>query len=124
MHARQPWIRRLLGGWLIVQLSSLLSAPIVMCSMHAVETGAQCVCPHEDGGACPMHHPAKPSNPCSCRSTTDPMATIAALLVGPAAVATATSVQFNLCPIGSGPILFNATIHDAYLVPVAPPPRT
>ena len=128
VQARQRWIRRIVAGWLLVHLSSLVSVPLVLCATTtSLGTSAECTCSHEDGTMCPMHHTVKPSKSkstsCSCRSSADPMSAIAASLVGPAAVLTATPVPFTLLRRGSGIGASTAPIHDAYVVPIAPPPR-
>ena len=128
MQARQRWIRRIVGGWLVIHLSSFVSVPIVLCATtQHLGSSAECTCSHDDGAMCPMHHTVKPSKSkstsCSCRSSADPMSAIAASLVGPAAVLTATLVPFSLMPTDAGTGAFIAPIHDAYAVPVSPPPR-
>src|SRR6476660_9699295 len=92
-----PWIRprlaRVAAGWLVFQVALLVSVPTSLCSTtSATASAAACTCDHADGEMCPMHHTRNRSHDksgthsCSCRSTTDPMAALAAVLIGPPAV--------------------------------------
>jgi len=89
----RPRLARVAAGWLVFQLTLLLSVPTTLCStMSASTVGAECTCDHADGTMCPMHHTRgraygeSGSHSCSCRSTSDPMAALAAALTGPPAV--------------------------------------
>src|SRR6185295_20036024 len=90
------WIRsrlaRAAAGWLVVHVCLLLSVPTALCTTMSVGAKAECTCDHGDGQMCPMHHTRSKSktpldpHSCSCRSTSDPVAAMAAALIGPAGV--------------------------------------
>src|SRR5262245_48473833 len=88
----RPQLGRIAGAWLVFQVCLLVSVPAAVCSTTLASTtvAARCTCGHDNGDTCPMHHPASvsktPSSSCSCRSSSDPIAVLAAALIGPAAV--------------------------------------
>jgi hypothetical protein len=118
-------MRRFIGGWLIVQLCSLVSVPLVLCgAAQNLGAAAECTCSHDDGGMCPMHHTTKTSKSksCSCRSSNDPLSGIVASLVGDAAILTAkTEIPWNLSASRLNAAV--TALQDLYVVPDAPPPR-
>jgi len=118
-------MRRFVGGWLIVQLCSLVSVPLVLCgAAQNPGSAAECTCSHDDGGTCPMHHTTKTSKSksCSCRSSNDPLSGVVASLMGDAAVLTAaTEIPWN--PTASRITTAITSLHDVSVVPDAPPPR-
>jgi len=128
------WIRpRLAGvaaGWLVFQLTLLLSVPTTLCStISAGRVGAECTCDHADGTMCPMHHTRSRahgesgSQSCSCRSTSDPMAALAAALTGPPAVLVAEAESaMSLGAAERAEIPASAPLHWI-AVPDSPPPR-
>ena len=103
----------------------MTATPLGLCVASATAVSAEeCTCSHDDGQACPMHPGAEKSkSSCSCRSTTDPSATVLASLLGPsadlpAAMEVAEPVLFaqSVPQVESSPI-------DAFALPDAPPPR-
>ena len=133
-YGLMSWIRPRLApvaaGWLVFQLTLLLAVPTTLCSTISASTvGAECTCDHADGTRCPMPHTRtrahgeSGSHSCSCRSTSEPMAALAAALTGPPAVLvaeaeSATSPGSAECPevVASAPLHWIA-------VPDSPPPR-
>jgi len=117
---------RLAGGWLVLQLSLVSSAPVVLCiGMSKASPNVQCACSHGDGVACPMHRatPKRDSKSCSCRSTTDDGIAVIASLVGTAAVLT-TPIRMTEPSISTqAPQRSESHPLDLFLVPDAPPPR-
>jgi hypothetical protein len=128
------WIRPRLvhvaAGWLVFQLTFLLAVPTTLCSTISASTvGAECTCDHADGTMCPMHHTRSRthnesgSHTCSCRSTSDPMAALAAALTGPPAVLVAeanSAKSFDFAEYAE--IAASAPPHWI-AVPDSPPPR-
>jgi len=95
-------LSRLVGVWLVFQMSLLLVVPATICAGHDEAAIAQsCTCAHGDGSQCPMHHPTPTSHaPCTCHSgTTPPTATLAAAF-GPAAVLT-PAASLRICVVAS-----------------------
>jgi hypothetical protein len=127
MQSIRRSIRRVVGGCLVLHLSILVSAPTALCvAMPDRASAAACTCAHTDGQMCPMHHPASKqgSKSCSCRSTTDPLASLVASLFGPSAVLPADSVltvRLVASDVQSAAISYTAEVD---IVPDAPPPRT
>jgi len=133
-YAVMSWIRRRLAGvaavWLVFQLTLLLAVPTTLCStISAGRVGAECTCDHADGTMCPMHHTrsrahGEPgSHSCSCRSTSDPMAALAAALTGPPAVLVAEAESaISLDSAECAEIAASAPLHWI-AVPDSPPPR-
>jgi hypothetical protein len=126
-------MRRLLahvaGGWLVLQLCLLASVPAALCwTPYTSPRAAECACDHSAVQTCPMHpathrDPSSDSSSCSCRSTTDPLAEIAASLLGPAAVLMPPVLGIGPMPmVGSQPVT-NPQLHDQFAIPDAPPPR-
>jgi len=134
VYGLMSWIRpRLAGvaaGWLVFQLTLLLSVPTTLCStISASKVSAECTCDHADGTICPMHHTLNRahgesgSHSCSCRSTSDPMAALAAALTGPPAVLVAEAnapASFDAAEYAE--IAASAPLHWI-AVPDSPPPR-
>ena len=134
VYGLMSWIRprlaRVAAGGLVFQLTLLLSVPTTLCStISAGRASAECTCDHADGTICPMHHTRNRahgqsgSHSCSCRSTSDPMAALAAALTGPPAVLvadaeSAMSIGFAEC----AEIAASAPLHWT-AVPDSPPPR-
>jgi hypothetical protein len=119
-------LRCLAAGWVVFQLSLLMSIPTALClTVPTSATGLVCTCAHEDGQKCPMHHTRSKSNSpsCSCRSTTDPMAAITASLWGPSAVLTRTVASVDLVVTSDTPRTSHWSPIEAFVVPDAPPPR-
>jgi len=125
-----PRIRRRLsrfaGGWLVLQLALMSSAPVVLCvGMSSGMPTVECTCSHGDDVVCPMHHatPKRDPKSCSCRSTTDDgIAVIASLFGGTAVLTTPTRTA---APSLSATLSQRALTHplDLFPVPDAPPPR-
>jgi hypothetical protein len=126
MQSMRLRLRRVAAGWLVFQLSLLMSIPTALClTMPTSAIGLQCTCAHEDGQMCPMHHTRSKSNSpsCSCRSTTDPIAAITASLWGPSAVLTRTVASVDLVVTSDTPRISHWSPIEAFVVPDAPPPR-
>ena len=126
MQSLRRRLRRFAGGWLVFQLSALMSIPTALClTMPTSATGAECTCAHEDGQLCPMHHTRSKSNAssCSCRSTSDPIAAIAASLFGPSAVLTRTLASSDVTVSSDTPRSSDWSPIEMLVVPDAPPPR-
>jgi hypothetical protein len=126
----RPRLARVAAGWLVFQLTLLLAVPTTLCSTISASTvGAECTCDHDDGTVCPMHHTRSRahgesgSHSCSCRSTSDPMAALAAALTGPPAVLVAeanSAASFDSAEYAE--ITASAPLHRI-AVPDSPPPR-
>jgi hypothetical protein len=131
------WMRgqlvRVAAGWLVLHLGLLVSVPTTLCAITSASTlGAQCTCDHGDGQMCPMHHGRSNSSSsksgsqprsCSCRSTSDPIAAIAASLIGPVAV---LGLAQSICQptLASGRVaVFNPQPLESSHAPASPPPR-
>jgi hypothetical protein len=133
-YAVMSWIRprlaRVAAGWFVFQLTLLLAVPATLCStISASSVGAECTCDHADGTMCPMHHTRSRAHgesgnhSCSCRSTSDPMAALAAALTGPPAVLVAEAisvVSFDSAKCDASAA--SAPLHWI-AVPDSPPPR-
>jgi hypothetical protein len=128
------WIRPRLApvaaAWLVLQLAVLISVPTTLCSMNAGNVvGAECTCEHVNGQMCPMHHTrtqshgASGSHACSCRSTSDPMATLAAALSGPPAVLVAEMSSIASFDAAACAPIALAEPPAWISVPDSPPPR-
>ena len=126
----RPRLARIASGWLVVHFCLLALIPTALGStLSAGAADTECTCALADRATCPMHHsqpkspPTSGSHSCSCRSTADPMATMASALIGPTAVlAPATSVV--------GPAAVPVRVPSADFeslespsLPDAPPPR-
>ncbi|MET0164033.1 MAG: hypothetical protein ABW318_03385, partial [Vicinamibacterales bacterium] len=127
MHKMRRRLRRLAGGWIVLQLSILIAVPTALrLTLPAdLEAGSECTCSHGDAMSCPMHHPeTEPNAPtCSYRSAANPAAAIAVSILGPSAVLTRSIAPAGL--IATREILTSLTSHpiDIATVPDAPPPR-
>jgi hypothetical protein len=124
----RPRLARIAGSWLVFHLCLLVSIPTSLCSTaSAGVVKAECTCGHGDGQYCPMHHPKSKSHgdvhSCACRSASDPLAEIAASLIGPSAVLV-PSVS-AIAP--SAAVSLSAAVDpvplDLSSVPDSPPPR-
>src|SRR4051812_49071649 len=128
------WIRPRLApvaaAWLVFQLALFISVPTTLCATTSANgVGAECTCDHGDGQMCPMHHTRTKSHTehgsrsCSCRSSLDPLAALAAALSGPPGVlsarANAVAPQAPSTPEPIVPVAPAAWI----AVPDSPPPR-
>jgi hypothetical protein len=130
MRRIRPQLSYIAGGWLVLHLCLLVSVPTALCATIAAHTiGAECTCDHEDGQMCPMHHTtskAKASSDahsCSCRSTSDPDAAIAASLIGPAAVLAPSTSLVALANDTSWTLLVAFEPLESFSTPDSPPPR-
>jgi len=130
------WMRgrlaRLAAGWLLLQLSLMVSAQTALCaSSSAASVDVTCTCGHGDDASCPMHHHGAgtsrsdaPSQPCSCRPTDDPGAVLVGSLLGPTAIlASSAAVDASETVDDS---LADLSLHafDRSTPPVSPPPRS
>src|SRR4029450_995419 len=90
MQKMRRGLKRLAGGWIVLQLSILIAIPTALrlTLPDHLEAGLECTCSHGDGMSCPMHHPeAEPNAPtCAYRSAPNPAAAIAVSILGPSAV--------------------------------------
>jgi len=124
----RPRLARIAGGWLVLHLCLLAAVPTSLCAKTSVSSAkAECTCDHGDGRICPMHHVKSKSKPgshsCSCRPTSDPVAAIAASLIGPAAVL-APSPSAIVPPLaGRLSAAFDPDPLESSSVPDSPPPR-
>jgi hypothetical protein len=124
----RPRLARIAGSWLVFHLCLLVSIPSSLCSTaSAGVVKAECTCGHGDGNYCPMHHPqskaTKDPHSCSCRPSSDPIAAIAASLIGPAAVlapSVSTIVPARAVALSAA---FDPSPLDSLSVPDSPPPR-
>jgi hypothetical protein len=126
MESMRLRLRRVAAGWLVFQLSLLMSIPTTLrLATPTSATGLACTCAHDDGQMCPMHHTRSKSNSpsCSCRSTTDPMAALTASLWGPSAVLTRPVGSVDLAVTIDTPRISDWSPIEALVVPDAPPPR-
>jgi hypothetical protein len=127
------WMRsqlaRIAGGWLVIHLCLLASVPTALSMGSSSAVALKCTCDHADGGMCPMHHSRSASalttdhHSCACRGASDPVAAMAASLIGPVAVLSAsTSTILPTNAVKSVPA-FNPALLDSSSVPDSPPPR-
>src|SRR3989442_11058276 len=126
MRSSSCHLRRLAGGWLVMQLAVFVSIPTALClNMSTSATGVECTCAQSDGQMCPMHHTRSKANSpsCSCRSTADPAAAIIASLLGPSAVLTDAVEYVDVTATSETPGRSDWSPIDALIVPSAPPPR-
>jgi hypothetical protein len=118
---------RVASGWLVLQLATVSSVPVVLCAgISSAAADVECTCSHGDGAVCPMHHatPERDSNACSCRSTTDDGLAILASLFGETAVLDRpNSGATDLSPSANLPQEPSSHPLDSFFVPDAPPPR-
>lgn len=127
MQKMRRRLRRLAGGWIVLQLSILIAVPTVLrlTLPDDLEAGLECTCSHGDAMTCPMHHPeTDPNAPtCSYRSAANPAAAIAVSILGPSAVLTRSIAPAGL--IATREILTSLISHPIEIatVPDAPPPR-
>jgi hypothetical protein len=126
----RPRLALVASAWLVFQLCMLVSIPTALCpATAAAAVGAECTCEHGDGQMCPMHHKpsraksANESHPCSCRSTSDPAAAMAASLIGPAGVLAPPVALTARATIAVALPAFNPAPLDSFSVPDSPPPR-
>jgi hypothetical protein len=124
----RPRLARIAGGWLVFNLCLLASIPTAIgAAISAGAVGAECTCAHGDGQTCPMHHPqstnSTPDRSCSCRSASDPIAALAASLVGPAAVLATPASGIAQIDASAGLPAFSPEPLDSSSVPDSPPPR-
>ena len=125
----RPRLAHVAAGWLLFQLTLLRAVPTTLCSTKAASAvGAECTCDHADG-TCPMPHTRtrahgeSGSHSCSCRSTSEPMAALAAALTGPPAVLVAEAESAtSLGSAECAEIAASAPLHWI-AVPDSPPPR-
>lgn len=129
MRWMRPQLGRIAGGWLVFHLCLLISVPTALCStVSPSAVAAQCTCDHTDGPMCPMHHgrsesKARNAHSCSCRSTSDPVATIAESLIGPAAVLVQSPFAIASADAADWLQAFNREPLESSTVPDSPPPR-
>jgi hypothetical protein len=127
MQKMRRRLRRLAGGWIVLQLSILIAVPTALrlTLPDDLEAGLECTCSHGDAMTCPMHHPAtEPNAPtCSYRSAANPGAAVAVSILGPSAVLTRSTAPAGL--IATREILTSLISHpiEIAIVPDAPPPR-
>ena len=126
MRNVRRWVGRIAAGWIALHFAILVSTPTALCvTTPDHRAGAECTCDHAGAEQCPMHHARTKTNPssCSCRSTSDPLGTVAASLLGPSAVLTRV-VSLDR-ESASSRMLSPTTTHsiDADDIPDAPPPR-
>jgi hypothetical protein len=127
MQKMRRGLRRLAGGWIVLQLSILIAVPTALRLTFSDDhqAGLACTCAHGDGMSCPMHHPeTEPNTPtCSYRSAANPAAAIAVSILGPSAVLTPSIAPAGL--IATREILTSLISHPIEIatVPDAPPPR-
>src|SRR5262245_11487209 len=127
MQKLRRGLRRLAGGWIVLQLSILIAVPTALRLTFPADhqAGLECTCSHGDGMSCPMHHPeSQPNAPtCSYRSAANPAAAIAVSILGPSAVLTRSITPAGL--VATREILTSLISNPIEIatVPDAPPPR-
>jgi hypothetical protein len=130
MRWNRPRLARVAAVWLVFQLALLLSVPTTLCCTASGNAAAvECTCDHDDGQMCPMHHtrarshPSPASHSCTCRSTSDPLATLAAALVGPVAIVTPTVAVEEPFDVSAAVNRIDSRLPHSTRVPDSPPPR-
>jgi len=127
------WIRKplslLVAGWLVIQLATLVAAPIVLGGSGVVHTAsgdANCTCPPgtAPGLTCPMHSSPHGDAPtCRIRSTSGPSdAALLSLVGGLGVLPLSRSVPY-VAPVAAAVAIPPVALIGRSELPESPPPR-